>query len=161
MHLCLERDCKFPVYAYALCIIICVVPTSIPTWLWTRIRNGIILCTENWFHILLCYFFIFRCYVCLILYNVNMFVLLCIATFITELYYFVLCKDLIQNFLKLHFAPNFNLKMGRCNKWTSYFRFELEISRAQTRQARECWEEQCTALTNMCNLAVDFLFAVK
>jgi len=35
----------------------------------------------------------------------------CIATFITELYYSVLCKDLIQTFFfKLHFAPNFLLE---------------------------------------------------
>jgi hypothetical protein len=40
-----------------------------------------------------------------------------------------------------------------CNKWTIYFRFELEIRRKKLVNA----DEQCTALTNMCNLAVDFL----
>jgi len=28
-------------------------------------------------------------------------------------------------------------------------------------KAFECWQEQCTALTNMCNLDIDFPFAVK
>jgi len=36
-----------------------------------------------------------------------------------------------------------------------------EIGRAQTRQGFECWQQQCTALTNMCNSDVDFPFAVK
>jgi len=36
-----------------------------------------------------------------------------------------------------------------------------EISGAQTRQAFECWQQQCAALTDMCNWDVDFPFAVK
>jgi len=32
-----------------------------------------------------------------------------------------------------------------------------EISRAQTRQAFECCQQQCTALTDMCNSDTDFL----
>ena len=78
------------------------------------------MCTENWYHTLLCYFFyFFRRYLCLILCNVNMFVFFRLVTFITELYYFVLCKD-DSNFFYLHSAPNLYLKMGKCNKRTMY-----------------------------------------
>jgi len=49
------KDCIFPVYTCTFCIIILVVPTSVPTWLWTSIRHGINLCTEKWYHIFRCF----------------------------------------------------------------------------------------------------------
>ena len=52
---------------------------------------------------------------------------LCLSTSVRPVYSLLIFPSILQS-------------ADSCNKWTSYFRFELEISRAQTRQSRECWQ---------------------